>query len=96
MKYIIKESKLPIYILRRLNFIKDRLDTIVQNVFDENEIPFVPFHHFLVSISDYVATEFSHQINGGDFVTTRNQIKQVIRTHFYKYLKEYWESKQTK
>jgi len=94
MKYIIKESKLPIYILRRLNSIKDRLDIVVQNVFDENEMPFVPFQHFLSSVSDYVATEFSHQINGEDFVTIRNQIKQVIRTHFYEYLKEYWESKQ--
>jgi hypothetical protein len=94
MKYIITESKLPIYILRRLNSIKDRLDVIVQNIFDENEMPFVPFQHFLISVSDYVATEFSHQINGEDFVTIRNQIKQVIRTQFYEYLKEYWESKQ--
>ena len=94
MKYIIKESQIPIYILRRLDSIKDRLDIVVQNVFDENEMSFVPFQHFLISISDYVATEFSHQINGEDFVTIRNQIKQVIRTHFYEYLKEYWESKQ--
>jgi hypothetical protein len=94
MKYIIKESKLPIYILRRLSVIKDRLDIIVQNIFDENEMSFVPLQHFLLAVSDYVATEIANEISGEDFVTVRNQIKQFIRTHFYEYLKEYWESKQ--
>ena len=57
MKYIITENKLPIYLLRRLSMIKDRLEIIVQNLFDEDEMPFVPFEHFLLNVSDYVATD---------------------------------------
>ncbi len=94
MKYIIKESKLPIYILRRLSMVKDRLDIIVQNIFDDDEMRFVQFEHFLLTVSDYVATEIANGIGGEDFVTIRNQLKQFIRTYFYDYLKEYWESKQ--
>ena len=94
MKYIITENKLPIYLLRRISMIKDRLEIIVQNLFDEDEMPFVPFEHFLLSVSDYVATEIANEINGEDFVTIRNQIKQFIRTYFYEDLKEYWQSKQ--
>lgn len=94
MKYIITESKLPIYILRRISMVKDRIDIIVQNIFDDDEMQFVHFQHFLVTVSDYVATEIANEIGGEDFVTIRNQLKQFIRTHFYDYLKEYWESKQ--
>lgn len=94
MKYIITENKLPIYLLRRIDVIKDMLDKVVQLVFDEDVMPFLNFQGFLLSISEYVAEEVANEISGEDFVTVVAQIKQFIQTYFYEYLKERWESKQ--
>lgn len=94
MKYIITENKLPIYLLRRIDVIKDMLDKVVQLVFDEDVMPFLNFQGFLLSISEYVAEEIANEISGEDFVTVVAQIKQFIQTYFYEYLKERWESKQ--
>lgn len=95
MKYIITEDKFPIYLLRRISVIKDKIVIAIQNLFDDNELRLVPFEQFLLYVSAYVATEMANEINGEDFVTIRNQIKQFIRTYFYEDLKEYWESKQS-
>ena len=92
---IIKENN--IHLRRRESIMKEKLDSIIQNRFtDEFSLQFIPFEHFRLHISDYVGTEIANELNltGDEKVIFRNQIIQYVRSNFYDYLKEVWESKQ--
>jgi truncated hemoglobin YjbI len=93
-KRILKENNF--HLRRRENIMKEKLDSIVQNRFTNQEFQFMPFEHFRLHISDYVGTEMANELNltGEKRVTFRNQIIQYVRNNFYEYLKEIWESKQ--
>jgi hypothetical protein len=91
---IIKENN--IHLRRRESIMKEKLDSIIQNRFTDEEFQFMPFEHFRLHISDYVGTEIANELNltGDEKVIFRNQIIQYVRNNFYDYLKEVWESKQ--
>jgi hypothetical protein len=92
---IIKENN--IHLRRRESIMKEKLDSIIQNRFtDEFSLQFMPFEHFRLHISDYVGTEMANELDltGDEKVMFRNQIIQYVRSNFYDYLKEVWESKQ--
>jgi len=93
-KRILKENNF--HLRRRENIMKEKLDSIVQNRFTNQEFQFMPFEHFRLHISDYVGTEMANELNltGEKRVTFRNQIIQYVRNNFYEHLKEIWESKQ--
>jgi hypothetical protein len=93
-KIILKENNF--HLRRRENIMKEKLDSIIQNRFTNEEFQFMPFEHFRLHISDYVGTEMANELNltGEKRVTFRNQIIQYVRNNFYEYLKEIWESKQ--
>ena len=93
-KRILKENNF--HLRRRENIMKEKLDSIIQNRFTNEEFQFMPFEHFRLHISDYVGTEMANELNltGDKKVTFRNQIIQYVSNHFYEYLKEIWESKQ--
>jgi hypothetical protein len=75
---------------------KEKLDWIVRNNFNNEELKFTPFEHFRLHISDYVGSQMANELNlsGDEKVIFRNQIIQYIRSNFYEYLKEIWESNQ--
>ena len=91
---IIKENN--IHLRKRESIMKEKLDSIIQNRFTDEEFQFMPFEHFRLHISDYVGTEIANELNltGDEKVIFRNQIIQYVRNNFYDYLKEVWESKQ--
>lgn len=92
---IIKENN--IHLRRRESIMKEKLDSIIQNRFtDEFSLQFMPFEHFRLHISDYVGTEMANELDltGDEKVMFRNQTIQYVRSNFYDYLKEVWESKQ--
>ena len=91
---ILKENN--IHLKRREYIMKKKLDSIIENMFTNEEFQFMPFEHFRLHISDYVGTEMANELNltGDKKVTFRNQIIQYVRNYFYEYLKEVWESKQ--
>ena len=91
---ILKENN--IHLKRRESMMKEKLDSIIQNRFTNEEFKFMPFEHFRLHISDYVGTEMANELNltGDSKVIFRNQIIQYVRNNFYAYLKEVWESKQ--
>jgi len=91
---IIKENN--IHLRRRESIMKEKLDTIIQNRFTDEEFQFMPFEHFRLHISDYVGTEIANELNltRDEKVIFRNQTIQYVRNNFYDYLKEVWESKQ--
>jgi len=91
---IIKENN--IHLRRREYIMKEKLDSIIQNRFTDEEFQFMPFEHFRLHISDYVGTKMANELNltGDEKVIFRNQTIQYVRSNFYDYLKEVWESKQ--
>ena len=91
---ILKENN--IHLRRREYIMKKKLDSIIQNNFNDEELKFTPFEHFILHLSDYVGTEMANELNltGDKKVTFRNQIIQYVRNNLYEYLKEIWESKQ--
>jgi len=93
-KPLLKENN--IHLKRREYIMKKKLDSIIQNNFNDEELKFTPFEHFRLHISDYVGTEMANELNltGDKKVTFRNQIIQYVRNYLYEYLKEIWESKQ--
>ena len=91
---ILKENNLR---LRRREFIiKEKLDSVIQNNFYNDEIGFMSFEHFILHVSQYVGSEMVNEINltGDERVIFRNQVIQYVRNNFYEYLKEIWESNQ--
>ena len=91
---ILKENNLR---LRRREFIiKEKLDSVIQNNFYNDEIGFMSFEHFILHVSQYVGSEMVNEINltGDERVIFRNQVIQYVRNNFYEYLKKVWNSKQ--
>ncbi len=91
---ILKENNLRL--LRRESTIKEKLDSIIQNNFYDDEIGFMSFEHFILHVSQYVGSEMVNEINltGDERVIFRNQVIQYVRNNFYEYLKKVWNSKQ--
>jgi hypothetical protein len=60
----------------------------------QNDLYFVPLDYLILHIADNVAVEMSNESNleGNEYITFRNQIKQYIRSTFYTHIKEFWES----
>jgi hypothetical protein len=99
MKYIITESQYRL--IRRREEMKKLIDDSLilvgeQNGFDQRGWNIIPLSNLILIIAEYVSNNMASESNlGGDeYITFRNQIKQYIRTNFYEYIKEFWDSKQ--
>jgi hypothetical protein len=92
MKYIITENHYRL--LRREEDMRRRIDNLLMISKLQNDLYFVPLDHLILHIADNVAVEMANESNleGDEYITFRNQIKQYIRTNFYGHIKEYWES----
>ena len=99
MKYIITETQYRL--IRRREEMKKLIDDSLilvgeQNGFDQRGWNIIPLSNLILIIAEYVSNNMASESNlGGDeYITFRNQIKQYIRTNFYEYIKEFWDSKQ--
>ncbi len=92
MKYIITENHYRL--LRREEDMRRRIDNLLMISKLQNDLYFVPLDHLILHIADNVAVEMANESNleGDEYITFRNQIKQYIRTNFYEHIKEFWES----
>jgi hypothetical protein len=92
MKYIITENHYRL--LRREEDMRRRIDNLLMMSKLQNDLYFVPLDHLILHIADNVAVEMANESNleGDEYITFRNQIKQYIRTNFYEHIKEFWES----
>jgi hypothetical protein len=54
--------------------------------------------HLILHIADNVAVEMANEskLEGDEYITFRNQIKQYIRSNFYGHIKEFWQKEQIK
>lgn len=70
---------------------KEKIDRILNT-----DSMFVPFNYLLLTISNNVGIEMANDANleGDEFVTFRNQVKQYVSTNFYQYIKDFWKSHQ--
>ena len=99
MKYIITETQYRL--IRRREQMKKLIDDSLilvgeQNGFDQRGWNIIPLSNLILIIAEYVSNDMaSESAHGADeYITFRNQIKQYIRTNFYEYIKEFWDSKQ--
>jgi hypothetical protein len=92
MKYIITENQYRL--LRRESDMKSRVDNLLMMAKLQNDLYFVPLDYLILHIADNVAVEMANESNleGDEYITFRNQIKQYIRSTFYEHIKEFWES----
>jgi hypothetical protein len=92
MKYIITENQYRL--LRRDSDIKHRIDNQLMITKLQNDLYFLPLEHLILHIADNVAVEMANEskLEGDEYITFRNQIKQYIRSNFYGHIKEFWES----
>jgi hypothetical protein len=56
----------------------------------------IPLQNLSLIVAEYISNIIATESNldGDEYVTFRNQIKQYIKNNFYDYLKKFWESKQ--
>ena len=94
MKIIITENQYRL--LRRQSEIKDRIDSVLNSLADQNNLRGVGLTNLLLIVSDSVGRDIEDNTNlkDDDYVTFRNQIIQYIRTKFYEDIKDFLESKQ--
>jgi hypothetical protein len=94
MKIIITENQYRL--LRRQSEMKDRIDSVLNSLADQNNLRGVGLDNILLIVSDSVGRDIADNTNlmGDDYVTFRNQIIQYIRTNFYEDIKDFLESKQ--
>ena len=94
MKIIITENQYRL--LRRQSEMKDRIDSVLNSLADQNNLRGVGFDNILLMVSDSVGRDIADNTNlkDEDYVTFRNQIIQYIRTNFYEDMKDFLESKQ--
>jgi hypothetical protein len=94
MKIIITENQYRF--LRRQSEMKDKIDTVLNSLADQNDLRGVGLTNLLLIVSDSVGRDIADNTNLKDdnYVTFRNQMIQYIRTNFYEYIKEFYESKQ--
>ena len=92
MKYIITENQYRL--LRRESDMKHRIDNQLMITKLQNDLYFLPLEHLILHIADNVAVEMANEskLEGDEYITFRNQIKQYIRSNFYGHIKEFWES----
>lgn len=92
MKYIITEQQhTRIKLLRREDAMKEKIDRMLNT-----DSMFVPFNYLLLTIANNVGIEMADEANleGDEFITFRNQVKQYVNTNFYQYIKDFWKSHQ--
>jgi hypothetical protein len=92
MKIILTENQYRL--LRRESDMKHRIDNQLMITKLQNDLYFLPLEHLILHIADNVAVEMANEsmLEGDEYITFRNQIKQYIRSNFYGHIKEFWES----
>jgi hypothetical protein len=96
MKYIITENQYRL--LRRESDMKHRIDNQLMITKLQNDLYFLPLEHLILHIADNVAVEMANEskLEGDEYITFRNQIKQYIRSNFYEHIKEFRQKHQIK
>jgi hypothetical protein len=96
MKYIITENQYRL--LRRESDMKHRIDNQLMITKLQNDLYFLPLEHLILHIADNVAVEMANEskLEGDEYITFRNQIKQYIRSNFYGHIKEFRQKHQIK
>lgn len=91
MKYVITENQYKL--IRRESDMERRIDRLLMMAKLQNDLYFVPLDHLILHIADNVAVEMANESNveGDDYITFRNQIKQYIRSNFYGHIKDFLE-----
>jgi hypothetical protein len=99
IKYIITENQYRL--IRREAEMKKLIDDSLELIDLQNDLTrrgwnVIPLQNLSLIVAEYVSNTIATESNldGDDYVTFRNQIKQYIKNNFYDYLKEFWESKQ--
>lgn len=92
MKIILTENQYRL--LRRESDMKHRIDNQLMITKLQYDLYFLPLEHLILHIADNVAVEMANEskLEGDEYITFRNQIKQYIRSNFYGHIKEFWES----
>lgn len=79
----------PKHIQRRYEDIKNGIDNYLMGY---SVGPILRFSDFMTEVSSNVSNDILEKSkNDGDFVTSRNQMIQFIKNHFYEELKEYYD-----
>jgi len=96
MKYVITENQYKL--IRRESDMERRIDRLLMMAKLQNDLYFVPLDHLILHIADNVAVEMANESNveGDDYITFRNQIKQYIRSNFYGHIKDFLEKNKEK
>jgi hypothetical protein len=96
MKIILTENQYRL--LRRESDMKHRIDNQLMITKLQNDLYFLPLEHLILHIADNVAVEMANEskLEGDEYITFRNQIKQYIRSNFYEYIKEFRQKHQIK
>jgi hypothetical protein len=94
MKIILTENQYRL--LRRESDMKHRIDNQLMITKLQNDLYFLPLEHLILHIADNVAVEMANEskLEGDEYITFRNQIKQYIRSNFYGHIKEFWQKEQ--
>ena len=92
MKIILTENQYRL--LRRESDMKHRIDNQLMITKLQNDLYYLPLEYLILRIADIVAVEMANEskLEGDEYITFRNQIKQYIRSNFYGHIKEFWES----
>ena len=92
MKIILTENQYRL--LRRESDMKHRIDNQLMITKLQNDLYSLPLEYLILHIADNVAVEMVNEskLEGDEYITFRNQIKQYIRSNFYGHIKEFWES----
>lgn len=96
MKYVITENQYKL--IRRESDMERRIDRLLMMAKLQNDLYFVPLDHLILHIADNVAVEMANEskVEGDDYITFRNQIKQYIRSNFYGHIKDFLEKNKEK
>jgi hypothetical protein len=96
MKIILTENQYRL--LRRESDMKHRIDNQLMITKLQNDLYFLPLEHLILHIADNVAVEMANEskLEGDEYITFRNQIKQYIRSNFYGHIKEFRQKHQIK
>lgn len=96
MKIILTENQYRL--LRRESDMKHRIDNQLMITKLQNDLYFLPLEHLILHIADNVAVEMANEskLEGDEYITFRNQIKQYIRSNFYEHIKEFRQKHQIK
>ena len=95
MKYIITENHYKL--LRRFAEIEKEVDQTLKTIVDQNsisELKALPLENLIMLVSSYVSIEIADKANlqGDDYVTLRNQVKQYVKNNFRDKIKSFLEN----